>query len=148
MAGASIKEVRNALQLCLRSLTPGCRFNSVGFGTSVERLFPESRVYDDESLTVAAAHVRDMEANLGGTEILRPLEEAFAEPRHAETRDLVVLTDGEVTNTDAVLALVKRHAAVARVFSVGIGAGASAHLVKGIARAGGGAAEFIAPSLA
>src|SRR5262249_21288789 len=29
MQGSSIEEVRNALQLCLRSMTPGCRFNIV-----------------------------------------------------------------------------------------------------------------------
>jgi Ca-activated chloride channel family protein len=56
-----------------------------------------------------------------------------------------VLTDGEVTNTDEVLALASEHVADARVFTFGIGAGASHHLVPGLARAGGGCAEFIHP---
>ena len=34
MGGDSIAEVRNALQLCLRSLTPGSRFNIVSFGST------------------------------------------------------------------------------------------------------------------
>jgi Ca-activated chloride channel family protein len=56
-----------------------------------------------------------------------------------------VLTDGEVTNTDEVIDLARRHAPSARFFTFGIGAGASHHLVKGLARASRGAAEFIAP---
>ena len=60
-------------------------------------------------------------------------------------RQLVILTDGEVTNTDAVLELATQHAGEARIFTFGIGAGASHHLVRGLARAGGGTAEFIYP---
>jgi Ca-activated chloride channel family protein len=42
MDGTSIAEVRNALQLAIRSLVPGCRFNIVGFGSSIESLWAES----------------------------------------------------------------------------------------------------------
>jgi Ca-activated chloride channel family protein len=38
MEGTSIAEVRNALQLCLRSLSPGSRFNLVSFGSTFEAL--------------------------------------------------------------------------------------------------------------
>ena len=58
---------------------------------------------------------------------------------------VIVLTDGQVTNTDEVLALARAHAGHARIFTFGIGPGASHHLVRGLARAGGGAAEFIHP---
>ena len=146
MGGSSIEEVRNALQLCLRSLTPGCRFNIVGFGSEFESLFRSSRPYDQASLADATAHVQRLDATLGGTEILSPLEFVLRQPVSADLpRQVVILTDGQVTNTDAVLALASAHAGSARIFTFGIGAGASAHLVRGLARAGGGTAEFIAP---
>ena len=69
MAGTSIGEVRNALQLCLRSMTRGCRFNIVGFGSTYESLFPESRDYDQASLELASSQIGRMDADLGGTEI-------------------------------------------------------------------------------
>lgn len=146
MEGSSIEEVRNALQLCLRSLSHGCRFNIVGFGSHYETLFPESREYSQSTLADATAHVTALQADLGGTEILPALQFVLTQgPVPGLPRQVVVLTDGEVTNTDAVIALASAHAATARIFTFGIGAGASHHLVKGLARAGGGTAEFIFP---
>jgi Ca-activated chloride channel family protein len=146
MQGTSIDEVRNALQLCLRSITSGCRFNIVGFGSTYESLFPESRAYNQSSLEAASAYVAGLQANLGGTEILPALRSVLeAKPSPSLARQVVIMTDGEVTNTDAVIALAAAHAASARIFTFGIGAGASHHLVRGLARAGGGTAEFIFP---
>ena len=146
MQGSSIEQVRNALQLCLRSLVPGSSFNIVGFGSRIEALFDECRAYDESSLAAASRHVEAMNASLGGTEILPALEFVLGRPRRSErTLQLVVLTDGEVTNTDALIDLVRQHAGGARVFTFGIGRAASQHLVTGLARAGRGAAEFIHP---
>ncbi len=146
MDGTSIEEVRNALQLCLRSMIAGCRFNIVGFGSNYEALFGESRMYDQARLEAASAHVAAMKANLGGTEILPALQFVLEQARDASLpRQVVILTDGQVTNTDAVIELVRQHAHDTRIFTFGIGAGASHHLVRGLARAGGGSAEFIHP---
>ena len=146
MGGSSIAEVRNALQLCLRSLSTGSRFNIVSFGNTYEALFPASRPYDDASMGEAAAFVATLAANMGGTELLPALQFVVTQEMVAGlARQVLVLTDGEVTNTDEVIDLVRRHAATARFFTFGIGAGASQHLVRGIARASNGAAEFISP---
>ncbi len=146
MEGTSIHEATNALQLCLRSLREGCRFNIVGFGSSFEMLFPESRPYGNDTLQTASKAVAAMDADLGGTEILAPLQAILATAPHPEIpRQLFILTDGQVSNTEAVIGLLRKHAATTRVFTFGIGRGASHHLVRGMARAGNGAAEFIYP---
>uniref|UniRef100_A0A8C0GL67 VIT domain-containing protein n=1 Tax=Chelonoidis abingdonii TaxID=106734 RepID=A0A8C0GL67_CHEAB len=53
-----------------------------------------------------------------------------------------VFTDGEVGNTQDIIAEVQRHRGAHRCFSFSIGEGASTALVKGIAQAAGGSAEF------
>ncbi len=146
MGGTSIAEVRNALQLCLRSLSPGCRFNIISFGSQFEAFFPESLAYDDESMKKAAAFVGSLDADMGGTELLAALEYVVRQETIAGLpRQILLLTDGEVTNTDEIIDLARKHASTARFFTFGIGAGASHHLVRGVARASGGAAEFISP---
>jgi Ca-activated chloride channel family protein len=145
MKGSSMAQVRNALQLCLRSLDPGCAFNIVGFGSSFESLFRECRAYDDRSLAEASQYIASLGATLGGTELLPALEFVLESTAQSRLLQLIVLTDGQVTNTDAVLDAVRRRVDRVRVFTFGIGRGASQHLVKGMARAGRGAAEFIHP---
>jgi Ca-activated chloride channel family protein len=146
MQGSSIAEARNALQLCLRSLPAGSHFNIVGFGSRFEMLFPESRAYDERSLSAANDHVSAVDADLGGTEILPALEAVLSlAPVAGLSRQILLLTDGQVTNTQEVITLVRKHSSATRVFAFGIGHGASRELVRGIARAGGGAAEFITP---
>jgi Ca-activated chloride channel homolog len=146
MQGSSIAEARNALQLCLRSLSPGTPFNIVGFGSSYKALFPESRPYNDASLAEASRHVSDLDADMGGTELLPALTFVLDRaPQPGRTRQLFILTDGQVSNTEEVIALARKNSVHTRVFTFGVGAGASHHLVRGLARAGEGAAEFIAP---
>ena len=145
MQGSSIEQVRNALQLCLRSLEPGSEFNIVGFGSAFESLFEECRPYDERTLAEASRYVDALDANLGGTEILPALEFVLKQAPRTRVLQLVVLTDGQVTNTDAVLDVVRREADRVRVFTFGIGRGISQHLVRGLARVGSGAAEFVYP---
>eukprot|EP00741_Cyanophora_paradoxa_P011982 tig00020572_g11577.t2 len=144
-AGSKIEQTKNAAQLLLRSLPVGARFNIVGFGSTFQFLFERSADYSQETLDRASQHVAGIGADLGGTEILEPLRELFENrpPEQAYPRQVFILTDGEVSNTQQVVDLVRRHGDRCRVFAFGIGAGASSHLVKSVARAGGGEAVFI-----
>jgi Ca-activated chloride channel homolog len=146
MGGPSIEDARRTLLLCLKSLEEGDRFEIVRFGSTHESLFGESRPYDDRSLAEADALARSMTADLGGTEILRPLQDVLGRSvAKGLQRCIVLLTDGQVSNDDEVIALARQHSSTTRFFSFGLGAGASDHLVRGVARASGGVAEMIAP---
>ncbi|KAG7223108.1 hypothetical protein INR49_015867 [Caranx melampygus] len=143
--GASrIASARDTLLLLLKSLPMGCYFNIYSFGSRFEHMFPESVEYTQSSMEEAVKKVETMEADLGGTEILRPLQHIYSQPCiPSQPRQLFVFTDGEVSNTKEVIHLVKKNSGSHRCFSFGIGEGASSALINGIAEEGGGHAQFI-----
>ena len=100
--------------------------------------------YDDASLDLARKAIGTWDADLGGTEISTPLRQILEAQSGELPRRLLVLTDGEVANEDECLELAGRHPETA-VFTLGVGYGASEHLVRGLARNGHGQAEFVHP---
>ncbi|KAM9038924.1 von Willebrand factor A domain-containing protein 5A-like isoform 1-T1 [Sarcophilus harrisii] len=139
-----IDSAKETLVLLLKSLPLGCFFNIYGFGSSFDSFFPESVVYTQQSMEEAVQRVKTLAADLGGTEILEPLKDIYRKScRPGHPRQLFVFTDGEVCDTWQVIAEVQRNNQNHRCFSFGIGEGASTSLIKGIARAAGGTAEFI-----
>lgn len=146
MRGDSIREAKRALALCIRTLSEGDSFNIVCFGSTHRSLWAESRPFCDESLEAATQFLEGVDADLGGTEILRPLKHVYGQPlADGRQRQILLLTDGQVSNEAEVIGLCSRHARTTRVFSFGLGSAPSEHLVRGVARAARGAAEFIAP---
>ena len=146
MSGSSIEQARNALLLALGSLHKGDTFNVYGFGSRFESLFRGPVAYDDANLDAARDAVRRWNADLGGTEVMAPLQDILARPAGELPRRILLLTDGEVGNEQQVVDLVRSHADRATVFTIGVGYGASDVLVRGVARAGGGTAEFVHPN--
>ncbi|XP_043974868.1 von Willebrand factor A domain-containing protein 5A-like isoform X3 [Gambusia affinis] len=139
-----ISSARDTLLFLLKSLPMGCYFNIYSFGSSFEHIFPKSVEYNEKTMEEALKKLEKMESNLGGTEILQPLKHIYSQaciPKHP--RQLFVFTDGEVGNTKEVTDLVKKNAGSHRCFSFGIGEGASSALINGMAKEGGGHAQFI-----
>jgi Ca-activated chloride channel family protein len=148
MQGESIGQARNALQLCLRSLEEGDRFNIVGFGSTFKSLWRESKPYSQQALDEATAHVESVDADLGGTELAAPLRHVLEDKRAKGglPKQILLLTDGEVGNEQECIDLAAEHADHARIFAFGIGRGVSEFLVRGLARASRGAAELVHPN--
>ena len=111
MSGSYIKSARETLLLFLKSMPPGCNFNIIGFGSSYQVLFPDSVEYNQSNLDAAVSHVeKKLHANLGGTELLEPLKYIFTLPLlRGLPRQVFVLTDGSVSNTNACILEVKNN---------------------------------------
>jgi Ca-activated chloride channel family protein len=145
MTGQPTEQATAALECCLRCMSAGDSFNVCRFGSRFELLSPKSLIYSAKTLKQATLFI-NQRADLGGTELFAPLEAILQQrPAVGDVRNIVLLTDGQVTNEPAVIALARRARAHNRIFTFGIGAASSAFLVNGLARVTGGAAEFIAP---
>ncbi|OBS79310.1 hypothetical protein A6R68_18301, partial [Neotoma lepida] len=75
-----IEAAKETLLLLLKSLPMGCYFNIYGFGSSYDKFFPESVKYTQETMEEAVKRVKDLAADLGGTEILTPLLNMYKAP--------------------------------------------------------------------
>lgn len=109
-------------------------------------LYTESRKFDTDNLNDAISKIRNYSANLGGTEIYRPLQSIFAnQPMTNYQRNIFLLTDGSVGDPDGVIRLIDQNCKnnQSRVFTVGVGNGCSSYLVTKAAKAGQGKHEFI-----
>ena len=145
MQGESIQQATAALELCLRTLNVGDTFNVCRFGSAFELMSAEPLPYTDATLDQAVAYVRASTGDMGGTELLAPMEAVLrVRPAAGRVRTVVLLTDGQVSNEPAVIAAARRYRSHNRVFPFGIGPAVSTFSVNGLARATGGAAEFVA----
>uniref|UniRef100_A0A4W4DX04 von Willebrand factor A domain containing 5B1 n=1 Tax=Electrophorus electricus TaxID=8005 RepID=A0A4W4DX04_ELEEL len=144
MSGVNISRVKDAMLVILKSLFPACMFNIVGFGTTFKPLFPTSQNYNEESLATACNHVKTIRADMGGTNILAPLDWVLRQPgQRGHPRQLFLLTDGAVSNTGKVIALVRSHAPFTRCYVFGMGQ-ACRRLGSSLAAVSRGCAEFLA----
>ena len=145
MGGSSLEEAKQALRLCLRSLSSGDYFNIVSFNSGFETFQAQAIAYDAESLEQALTWVDGL-CSTGGTELYYPLQHVVPHPPSVgSVRQVILLTDGQVANEDQVIRLADSHRQTNRVFTFAIGHGASQHLTGGLARATGGANETIVP---
>ncbi|KAJ5974390.1 hypothetical protein N7481_011600 [Penicillium waksmanii] len=140
-----ISTLRLALEVFLKSLPIGIHFNIVSFGSSSRSLWPRSKICDRENLEEALKYTKKIKADMGGTEVLNALRNAVANRYQDKVPEVLLLTDGEVWNQDAVFDFVGKAVkeSSARFFTLGIGNAVSHSLIGGISRAGMGFSQSI-----
>jgi hypothetical protein len=107
-------------------------------------MFENSEKYSDVSMKRAISEIQSFQADMGGTEIAGPLTQILTTPAvKGYPRHVFLLTDGEVSNTEYIVSLVKENNKYSRVHGIGIGEGASKALIKGCAEKGRGRAIFL-----
>ncbi|MSR10079.1 MAG: hypothetical protein EXR82_11280 [Gammaproteobacteria bacterium] len=173
MAGDSIAQARRALLAVLGRLTPADAVSLTRFGSNFEHLMaPGADVPGEPARSVLSRvrgkprapkpggamataspptvewfrhAVREMDADLGGTELEGALQAVMAIPTpDAGVKDLLLITDGEVWAVEQVVDQAAR--AGHRLFVVAVGAAPAESLARQLSEKTGGACEFVSPN--
>ncbi|WP_096281722.1 marine proteobacterial sortase target protein [Marinobacter sp. LV10R510-11A] len=147
MAGESIRQAREALQLGLETLVPGDRFNVIQFNSQPHALFMQPVMATANNLARARHYVSRLKAD-GGTEMAPALTMALQGHGRASgelldeaslrVRQVVFMTDGAVGNESALFSQIRRQLGDQRLFTVAIGSAPNRHFMREAARWGRG----------
>ena len=152
MSGSRIRNASECLSIFLHSLPVGCKFNVIMFGSNYRSLFRGDGLvdYNSDNLETADKAIENLKANMGGTNLLGPLSEAYKQSEKVSKKGNVVsiflLTDGEIHDTETVFKLVSKNRSKNRIFSIGIGNEADRDLVSGLAVLSCGKFDFVSES--
>ena len=145
MGGGRIRAALAALELFIRSIPPNSKFNVISFGSTYQLLYEKSVEYNNANMENAIKEIKTFSSDLGGTELYSPINYALSlESDHQWPRNVFVLTDGDISDTQSVLNKIREFNHHTRVHSFGIGSGASIFLVKEIAKEGKGSSTLVA----
>jgi len=97
-----METTNKALILFLKSLPPSSTFEILPFGSSFKAMSGSEQGYNynDKTLNQVISIVERFEADLGGTEIFKPLEYAIKNIKTTLSKRIFMLTDGEVSNRE------------------------------------------------
>ena len=143
MQGTSMVQARQALLYALGTLTARDRFNVAEFNSVTRHLF-------DDALPATAANLqraREWVANLkagGGTEMAPALTFALnGRETPGFLRQVIFMTDGGVSNEEALFKLISTRLGSSRLFTVGIGSAPNSHFMTRAALFGRGTFTYL-----
>jgi hypothetical protein len=147
MSGGNIETLKSALQILIKSLPAGVKFNICSFGSMYSFLWDSSRLYSAANVKTALSHVQDIQADMGGTEMMDPIKAVINKRCKTSPLDMIIITDGQIWNQQVFFDMINDSVTKAdrplRLFGLGIGNDASSALVEGAARAGRGFAQSV-----
>lgn len=133
MDGARTATLVAALRVFLKSLPIGIKFNICYFGTYHSFLFPESQVYDQQSLGKALKSLDELHGNYGGTETLSAVRASVQSRDSTQPLSMILVTDGDIWQQQELFDYLNDSVATSkktlRVFALGIGDSVSRYVI-------------------
>jgi len=146
MAGDSIEQSRNAIELILDQLRDSDYFNITCFGSDHESIFDEPKpVAARRNIALAKESVAQLDASMGGTEMLSALKAVWRQESPSGLgASVVMITDGEIHEATALIKQAKKTHCPHYV--VGVGSAVNQSFLDELSDATGGMTEFVSPN--
>lgn len=146
MFGYPLDTAKELIQDMVSNLPETDTFNLILFSNNAICMSPESLPATDKNVGQAIDLINRQKGG-GSTELAPALEKAAGIPMDPEAdsvaRSIVVITDGYMSDEQAIFDIVSGNLDTASFFSFGIGTSVNRYLIDGIARAGGGEAFVV-----
>ncbi|XP_064404134.1 protein mono-ADP-ribosyltransferase PARP4-like isoform X3 [Halichondria panicea] len=155
MKGEALTSAKKVLLLLLAHLPTKCLFNIVTFGATCDVLYPSSVMKSKETMTTAAEFVKSCTADMGSTDLWRPLRclqllsdldstttGGVADTTTLPPRSLFLISDGHMTEEGPTLDTIRQGVRSSRLFTFGVSSAANKHFLRSMARMGGGCEVF------
>ncbi len=147
MVGDSMVLARAALAAVVGQLRADDAVSYSRFGSETMHLLDRLTPASPGTIARLRTDIRHTDADLGGTELEQALKQVIAlrdhEDKPAEAASILLITDGETWNIDAIVATARQSGH--QVYVIGVGSSPAESLVRELAEVTGGAAEFAAP---
>ena len=143
MHGRSLAQAKKALGIAIGRLQPKDRFNIISFSDVISTVFAKPEQASARSIAIARKAIKRLEAE-GGTKIIPAVAAALdGKDDTGRIRQVILITDGSVSNEAALFALIENRLGDTRLFTVGIGSAPNDYLMTRAATAGRGSFIFI-----
>ncbi|XP_049583917.1 protein mono-ADP-ribosyltransferase PARP4 isoform X2 [Syngnathus scovelli] len=142
MRGEPLLWAQRIARHVIKTLNGDVKINIVLFGTDHTQAFLTPQPLD-KARQAAENFIQQSFSPVGGsTELWRPLQALALLPPSQGTRNLFLLSDGHLQNSDVTLQLIRDNVEHSRLFTCGISSTANRHMLRTLAQAGCGAYEF------
>jgi Ca-activated chloride channel family protein len=140
MSGTSIIQAKKALGLAINRLGDNDRFNIIDYDNNFQYLFPTAKNVTKSTLQEAGRFISNIKAD-GGTQALEPIKFALNsknENSKEYLRQIIFITDGLISNEEAIFKEVKNDNGDSKLFTISIGSAPNTFFMKKVATFGKG----------
>lgn len=142
-SGKPLEKAKETMCYILDHMNPQDTFQVIAFSNDASLLFDKPGPASPEMKAKAHAFISKLDGN-GGTWMAPAVENACSIPADAHRLRIVTfMTDGYVGNDFAILGMIRKLRGKSRWFSFGTGNSVNRMLIDGIAREGGGEADYV-----